>query len=296
MGPAREKIQCSCGFSSLRECQLAAAAGGRHCLCNGMLSAQSGVKIGEWLHTFAAEGNSVSRNWAHVGPARGDGAPDDWLIWQLVDSALPTGGFAHSGGVEAAWQFGHLRAPPHLAAFLRDALRQAAHGGVPFLNAVFADHPVDVADAHLDAMLASHVANRASRLQGRALAATAERVFPAVAPIKALRDALVADLTPGHLPVVFAAVTRAVGVPHARAVRMYLFTTLRGAVSAAVRLGAVGPLAAQQLQAELAASGELEAIAVAAERLTPDDAAQTAPLLELWQGAQDRLYSRLFQS
>ena len=29
---------------------------------------------------------------------------------------------------------------------------------------------------------------------------------------------------------------------------------------------------------------------------TLDDIAQTAPLLELWQGAQDRLYSRLFQS
>ena len=30
--------------------------------------------------------------------------------------------------------------------------------------------------------------------------------------------------------------------------------------------------------------------------LTLADLAQTAPLLDLWQGAQDRLYSRLFQS
>jgi urease accessory protein UreF len=30
--------------------------------------------------------------------------------------------------------------------------------------------------------------------------------------------------------------------------------------------------------------------------LTLDDLAQTSPLLDLWQGAQDRLYSRLFQS
>jgi len=32
------------------------------------------------------------------------------------------------------------------------------------------------------------------------------------------------------------------------------------------------------------------------ESLSLDDIAQTAPSLELWQGAQDRLYSRLFQS
>jgi len=32
------------------------------------------------------------------------------------------------------------------------------------------------------------------------------------------------------------------------------------------------------------------------EHLSVDDLAQTAPLLDLWQGAQDRLYSRLFQS
>jgi urease accessory protein UreF len=30
--------------------------------------------------------------------------------------------------------------------------------------------------------------------------------------------------------------------------------------------------------------------------LTLDDLVQTAPLLDVWQGAQDRLYSRLFQS
>jgi len=32
------------------------------------------------------------------------------------------------------------------------------------------------------------------------------------------------------------------------------------------------------------------------QTLTLDDLAQTSPLLDLWQGAQDRLYSRLFQS
>jgi urease accessory protein len=34
---------------------------------------------------------------------------EDWLLWQLADSAFPTGGFAHSGGLEAAWQHGEIR-------------------------------------------------------------------------------------------------------------------------------------------------------------------------------------------
>ena len=35
-------------------------------------------------------------------------APDEWVLWQLLDSAYPTGGFAHSGGLEAAWQHGEV--------------------------------------------------------------------------------------------------------------------------------------------------------------------------------------------
>jgi urease accessory protein len=75
---------------------------------------------------------------------------------------------------------------------------------------------------------------------------------------------------------------------------LFLFIHLRGLVAAAIRLGIVGPMEGQALQHRLSpVAGEILA---QCDGLTVTEAAQTAPLLEIWQGTQDRLYSRLFQS
>src|SRR5688500_8997828 len=105
-------------------------------------------------------------------------ASHDWLLWQLVDSAFPTGGFAHSGGVEAAWQHGMIRDGDDLLELAQAALQQAACGVVPVLLATLRQ-PADFAeyDSFYDASLTNHVANRASRAQGRALLATASATF-----------------------------------------------------------------------------------------------------------------------
>jgi urease accessory protein UreF len=73
-----------------------------------------------------------------------------------------------------------------------------------------------------------------------------------------------------------------------------VFIQLRGMVSATVRLNIVGPLEAQSIQHGL--SARAEEVAGESDNLTLDGIAQTAPLLDLFQGTQDRLYSRLFQS
>ena len=73
-----------------------------------------------------------------------------------------------------------------------------------------------------------------------------------------------------------------------------MFLAMRGLFSAAVRLGAMGAFEAQALQRTLADSADRAAnLALTIE---PQDAAQTAPLLDLLQQTHDRLYSRLFQS
>jgi urease accessory protein len=76
--------------------------------------------------------------------------------------------------------------------------------------------------------------------------------------------------------------------------RLFFFQHLRGVLAAAVRLNAVGPMQGQALQRRL--SPWADQVLARCATLTLDDLAQTAPLLDLWQGSHDRLYSRLFQS
>jgi urease accessory protein len=217
----------------------------------------------------------------------------EWKVWQLIDSAFPAGGFAHSSGIEAAWQAGWIRCSADAETFIDEALEQAVHGGLAFVAAAIGDGDVAALDARLNTYLVNHVANRASRLQGAAFVATAAAAFD-LAELRAFRKQVVRSELYGHLPVAFGVVAQVLGLSVETAQRMFLYMTLRGVLSAAVRLGIFGPLEAQRLQARMGA--RLEELMHAARLLTLDDVCQTSPLLELWQMGQDRLYSRLFQS
>lgn len=209
----------------------------------------------------------------------------DWLLWQLADSAFPTGGFAHSSGLEAAWQHQEVRNRRDLASFVEASLHQLGRSALPFVNAVHrAPAALGDVDRLCHAMTSNHVANRASRLQGRALVSSAERIFgtPSL------------DAPHGHFAPVFGAITRLLEVSGDAAAELFAFCHLRALTASAVRLNIVGPLEAQAMQHQLAP--QAREIVLRCHALGLDDLAQTAPLLDLWQGAQDRLYSRLFQS
>ena len=211
---------------------------------------------------------------------------NDWLLWQLADSAFPTGGFAHSGGLEAAWQHGEVRNRDELSTFIEASLSQFGHGSFPLMLAAHQEPGrFPELDRLCESFTTNHVANRASRLQGQALMSSTQRIFGISTPHSPLCC---------HLAPAFGFVLHFLGVGREPASRLFFFLHLRGLLAGAVRLGIVGPMEAQAIQRDLAPRAE--AVMLRCQNIGVDEIAQTAPLIELWQGSQDRLYSRLFQS
>jgi urease accessory protein len=217
----------------------------------------------------------------------------DFQLWQLIDSAFPAGGFAHSGGLEALWQSGHIT-DENLPTFLDELLKQNAAAFSPFMSAAFlSPEKFEEIDARCDAFITGHVAGRSSRAQGQAFLASSARAF-SNEKISAIESQVRRDSLAAHLPVVFGIVCRHLNFSVEQSTRAFLFITLRGLISAAVRLGVVGPLRGQQIQMTFAP--RLEALAEEAEKFDLESAAQINPLIELLSNTSDRLYSRLFQS
>lgn len=217
-----------------------------------------------------------------------------WLLLQLADSSFPAGGFAHSGGLEAAAQQGEVSGAAELVAFACQALYQAGHAALPLVNSAYA-FPERLAewDARCHVFLSNHVSNRASRNQGRAFLSACEKSFPSAGVLELSERARAQKLGCHYAPL-FGSLARALELSRREAQELFLFLTLRGTLSAAVRLGIVGPFQAQQMQREL--TSMLEAVLARCGDLKAHDLAQTAPRIDLIQSTHDRLYSRLFQA
>lgn len=217
-----------------------------------------------------------------------------WIVLQLADSAFPTGGFAHSAGLEAMVQAGEVACRADVERFAGELIDQLARGALPLIAAAF-DAPSRLVelDELASAITWSHVARRASVAQGRALIDVAARASGSPG-LAAVREQVIRGALAGHLAPIYGCVTAALEVPRDDALATFLHLGLRGTLGAGVRLGVLGPTEAQALHLRLHPA--LDGALAWARTATLDELAQPSPIVELVQAMQDRLYSRLFQS
>eukprot|EP00250_Pteridium_aquilinum_P009778 c18930_g1_i2 orf=313-1038(-) len=231
-----------------------------------------------------------------------------WSLWQMLDSILPTGGFAHSLGLEAAVQLGHVCDNSSLRRFASASLLNTASFLLPFVFAASSCPSIDqwkLLDMTLHASFSNKVARRSSIAQGAALLRVTTCVFaefPQLQEMKALSRSLqdAHDVDVHAMPIhihhapLFGILFGLLQIDPMTAQRAFLFVCLRDLLSAATRLNIVGPLEAAQMQHILASEAESLLLKYGSRPI--EDAHQAAPTIDVIQGVHDNLLSRLFRS
>ncbi|PMB68671.1 putative urease accessory protein UreF-like [Beauveria bassiana] len=182
----------------------------------------------------------------------------------LSDSQLPVGSFAFSSGLESFLAHTPRRAAT-FATFLPLSLSSFASTTLPFVLAAHRQPPLLAGlDDQLDAAIVCTVGRRASTAQGRALLSIWERSFCATMP--------------------------------PRTAYVFMLSHVKALVSAAVRASMFGPYQAQKVLAGEKVQNMINAV-IDREWDTPvEDAGQSVPVMDLWIGRHEVLYSRIFNS
>lgn len=242
----------------------------------------------------------------------------------LSDSALPLGSFAFSSGLES--YLAHHKLPasspqlPLFNTFLRLSLATLASTALPYVLAAYRDpSELKTLDNDFDASTPCTVARRASVAQGRALVAVWERSFKreytqsprsSDADAESDRSTTAVDALTSfslslrsaseglnaHYAPLWGVVSLILGVPLHEAAYLFLFSHARTVMSAAVRASVMGPYQAQALLASAELQGRIRGLVSEGWERRPEEAGQSVPVMDLWVGRHEKLYSRIFNS
>lgn len=221
-------------------------------------------------------------------------------LMQLADSFFPSGSFTLSHGLECLVQDGQLRGSENLQTFLRLLLRNkvGATDLVALIHAYKGSTNDDLdavrqVDARLFAQTLVEKTRSTQRQSGRALLMVASSTWQ-----DWQLDILNQDVAEGKIhclhPVIFAVVGRASGLSEGDTMLAFLHSFVTGLLGAAIRLGVVGHLQAQQIRLQLAPN--IEAACKTAASMSLDDMWSCTPLIDLAQMRHQKMARRLFAS
>lgn len=151
--------------------------------------------------------------------------------------------------------------------------------------------------------------------QGRALLAVWDRSFKAQysasedataeAAVQALKDfqVLLRATSNGsglpasaHLAPLWGLVTRVLDLPLRDSAYLFLFSHARTVTSAGVRASVLGPYQAQAVLASRELQEKIRGLVEDMWDVKVEDAGQTVPVMDIWVGRHEKLYSRIFNS
>lgn len=220
-------------------------------------------------------------------------------IWQLADSAFPSGMYTLSHGLEGYAQEGAIGAE-EVPALLQDLLRQTigpsdgtalalAHRGASSGDWEL----VRAVDERLHASKLSSEARRATLRIGKQLLPVCGEVFPSP-PLAHLATLVASGRVAGTQAVVLGVVYAGAGVPLRQAVAADLFAFSTSFAGAALRLRLVDHLAAQTLVRGAVPAIEAEADRASAAGL--EELGASAPRVDVMCARHEQAPAKLFAS
>lgn len=243
--------------------------------------------------------------------------PDHHFLLVLADSALPLGSFAFSSGLES--YLAHTRSSSSFVDFLTLSLSSYASTTLPFVLAAHRN-PTSLVrfDDAIDAAIVCTVGRRSSVAQGRALLSIWERSFRTAVSSKRSKAAIeslvsfitilrstpsatptVMDETPtvsAHFGPLFGAIANVLGIGLQQTAYIFMLCHVKTLLSAAVRASMFGPFQAQKLLASIKVQDSINKAIVDEWDTKIEDAGQCSPVIDLWIGRHEMLYSRIFNS